>query len=333
MTEHHHDHGHDHAAGGPPEAAHGKPNPIDDDACCQSGTGDAALRASDERRQRVRRVFWLTFALNAVVAISKAVYSGFSGSLTLGADSLHAGLDASSNVLALLSLGWAATPADSRHPYGRQKIEIIAALGIGVLIVGGLLEFAEAAIRGLASGRAAPQVGWVGFAVVLGTMGINLFVGRYEHVKGHELASELLHADAHHAHSDFYASGAVLASFVAGRFGIKWADSAATLLLVPLIGQAAWQVFRDNVPILIDAARLDPAGVADLARSVSGVSDVHRVRSRGMRSAVELDLHLEVAPDMSVVEAHKLAQQIERELKVKFPQVSDVVIHVEPTAR
>jgi divalent metal cation (Fe/Co/Zn/Cd) transporter len=102
---------------------------------------------------------------------------------------------------------------------------------------------------------------------------------------------------------------------------------------VPLIGQAAWKVFRDNVPILIDAARLDPAGVADLARSVRGVSDVHRVRSRGMRSAVELDLHLEVAPEMSVVEAHRLAQQIERELKVKFPEVSDVVIHVEPTSR
>ena len=48
---------------------------------------------------------------------------------------------------------------------------------------------------------------------------------------------------------------------------------------------AAWKVFRDNIPVLIDAARLDPAGVAELARSVSGVSDVHRVRSRGMKRA------------------------------------------------
>jgi cation diffusion facilitator family transporter len=335
--DHDHDHGHDHGGGGhansqapsgPPMA--GSP---EDDACCQSGTTDAAIRVADERRRRVRRVFWVTLGLNSIVAVSKAVYSGLSGSLTLGADSLHAVLDASSNVLALLSLGWAATPADSRHPYGRQKIEILAALGIGILIVVGLFEFAEAAIHGLRAGGVAPRVGWPGFVVVLGTMGINLFVGRYEHKKGHELGSELLHADAHHAHSDFYASAAVLASFVAGRAGIKWADGAATLLLVPLIGQAAWTVFRDNIPVLIDAARLDPVGVADLARSVTGVSDVHRVRSRGMRSAVELDLHLEVAPDMSVVEAHKLAQQIERELKVKFPQVSDVVIHVEPTSR
>jgi cation diffusion facilitator family transporter len=303
-----------------------------DDACCQASAGDEAKRALDERRRKVRQAFWLTLGLNIVVAASKAVYSVMSGSLTLGADSLHAVLDASSNVLALASLGWAAAPADPRrHPYGRQKIEILAAVGIGVLIVVGLAEFTEAAIRGLSSGRVAPLVGWGGFAVVIPAMVITWFIGRYEHQKGHELGSELLHADAHHARSDLYSSGAVVVSFIAGRFGITWADSVATLLLVFLIGQAAWKVFRDNVPVLIDAARLDPDGVAELARSVSGVSDVHRVRSRGMRSAVELDLHLEVAPEMSVVDAHRLAQQIERELKVKFPEVSDVVIHVEPT--
>jgi cation diffusion facilitator family transporter len=306
----------------------------DHDACCATDeAADAIIRAAEERRRKVRRVFWITLALNSVVAISKALYSYVSGSRALGADSLHAVLDASSNVLALLSLGWAATPADARHPYGRQKIEILAALGIGVLIVVGLLEFAEAAIRGLLHhAHETPHVGWLGFAIVLTTMGINLFVSRFEHHQGHELGSELLHADAHHASSDFYASGAVVASFIGLRMGLGWADSAATLLLVFLIGQAAWTVFRDNVPVLIDAARLDPACVAELARSVSGVSDVHRVRSRGMRQAVELDLHLEVAPEMSVVDAHRLAQQIEREVKVKFPEVSDVIIHVEPSS-
>jgi cation diffusion facilitator family transporter len=330
------DHDHPHHAGHAGHAGHADhdpPDPPDSDACCVTGV-EEATRVAEARRNKVRRVFWITLGLNSVVAISKALYSYVSGSLTLGADSLHAVLDASSNVLALFSLGWAAAPADPRHPYGRQKIEILAALGIGVLILVGLLEFGEAAIRGLLhANRTAPHVGWVGFAIVLTTMAINLFVSRFEHHQGHELGSELLHADAHHATSDFYASGAVVASFIGVRMGLAWADGAATLLLVFLIGHAAWKVFRDNVPVLIDAARLDPAGVAELARSVRGVSDVHRVRSRGMRRAVELDLHLEVAPDMSVVDAHNLAQKIEREVKVKFPEVSDVIIHVEPTAR
>jgi cation diffusion facilitator family transporter len=300
------------------------------DPCLYADDRAGRLAAAGERRRQVGQVFWITLGLNAIVALAKAGYGYISGSLTLGTDSLHSVLDASSNVLALLSLRWSAAPADDRHPYGRQKIEILAALGIGVLIVVGLFEFGEAAVRALLSHRQPPHVGLGGFAIVIGTMVINFFVTRYEHRKGHELGSELLHADARHTQSDLYASGAVVASFVAVRAGVAWADAVATLLLVGLIGHAAWEVFRDNVPVLIDAARLDPHGVAELARGVAGVSNVHRVRSRGMRRAVELDLHLEVAADMSVAAAHKLALQIEREVKVKFPEVSDVVIHIEP---
>ena len=88
--------------------------------------------------------------------MAKASYGYASGSLTLGTDSLHSILDASSNVLALFELRWSAAPADVRHPYGRQKIEILAALGIGVLIVGGLFEFGTAAVRALIDRHPAP---------------------------------------------------------------------------------------------------------------------------------------------------------------------------------
>jgi len=101
-------------------------------------------------------------------------------------------------------------------------------------------------------------------------------------------------------------------------------------VLVALVSHVAWEVFRENVPILIDRAVLDPAGVIAAARELPGVGGVHRVRSRGVRHAVELDLHLQVASDMSLREAHALARQIEAQLRVKFPELSDVVIHVEP---
>ena len=119
------------------------------DPCVYADDRAERLAAATEQRLQVGRVFWLTLGLNALVALSKAGYGYVSGSLTLGTDSLHSMLDASSNVLALLSLRWSAAPADERHPYGRQKIEIVAALGIGVLIVGGLFEFAEASRRRL----------------------------------------------------------------------------------------------------------------------------------------------------------------------------------------
>jgi len=125
-------------------------------------------------------------------------------------------------------------------------------------------------------------------------------------------------------------SSDLVASFVAARAGLAWADGVATLLLIALIGHAAWEVFRENVPVLIDAAMLDAGSVAAVAGALARDGSVHRVRSRGVRGAIELDLHLEVAPETSVAAAHVLARQIAIELKVKFPEVSDVIIHIEP---
>ncbi|HET6282498.1 MAG TPA: cation diffusion facilitator family transporter [Polyangia bacterium] len=300
------------------------------DPCEHDDATDDVVQRSRRRTQQVRTVFLVTLALNAVVAVSKAGYSYFSGSLALGADSLHSILDASSNVLALFSLHWAARPANSRHPYGLRKIEILGALGIGMLIVISLFEFASAAVMSLSGARRPPEINWAGFVVVLATMAINFVVTRYEHRKGHELGSHLLCADAKHTESDLYASGAVLLSFVAIRFGWAWADGLAALVLIVLVGRVAWLVFRDNVPILLDAAMLDPGKVIELARGVPGIQNIHHVRSRGIRSAIELDLHMAVAAEMSVAEAHLLASQIEQEVKQKFPEVSDVIIHVEP---
>lgn len=304
-----------------------------DDGCAHAEPQEAAQRAADARRAAVRRVFLITLGLNAAVALAKAIYGYMSGSLTLATDSLHSVLDASSNVLALFGLRWMARPADATHPYGRQKIEILAALGIGAMIVVGLFEFGAAAIHSLLDRHPAPQIGAAGFVIVIATMVVNLFVTRYEHRKAHELSSALLGADAKHTQSDLYASTAVVASFIAARAGIAWADGVATLLLIVLIGHAAWEVFRENVPVLIDAAILDPTTVAAFAGSLAPGGSIHRVRSRGVRNAVELDLHLEVAPTMSVQEAHALARQIASELKVKFPEVSDVIIHIEPNTR
>jgi cation diffusion facilitator family transporter len=290
----------------------------------------AIATAARTRARAVRRVFVTALVLNASVGVMMAVYGYISHSLSVGTDSLHYLLDAGANLLALFGLHWSAAPADERHPYGQKKIEILAALGIGVLIVLAMFEFGVAAIHSLRGHAAPPRIGVGGFVVVGVAMVVNGLVARYEHKKAHELGSSLLQADAHHTTTDLYASGAVIASFLAVRAGFAWADGAATLVLVGLISHAAWEVFSENVPVLIDTAVLDPKGVIEVARQFSGVQDVHRVRSRGVHHAVELDLHLQVSPDSSLRAAHALAREIEAQLRVKFPELSDVVIHIEP---
>src|SRR5437773_871917 len=124
----HHGHGHGHAPRVVITEA-GPPCPLIPDV--HGPGGDPAVRARD---QAVRRVFWITLVLNFVVALAKGIYSLRSGSVTLGADAFHSVLDGSANVLALIGMHLSTKPASAAHPYGRRKIEILAAVGIGVLI-------------------------------------------------------------------------------------------------------------------------------------------------------------------------------------------------------
>jgi len=321
---HGHAHGHGHA-----------PRPVitEEGPSCPLLPDQQVLDAAARDRDRaVRRVFWITLVLNFAVAVAKGIYSVSSGSVTLGADAFHSVLDGSANVLALVGMHLSTKGTSAAHPYGRRKIELLAAVGIGVLIAVSLLEVASAAWHSLVGRHAAPDIGWPGFAVVLASMAVNLVVSRYEAAQGRALKSPLLAADAHHTQSDLYASGAVLLSFIGAQRGLWWADGVCGLVVVVMVGRVAWEVFRENVPSLLDVAVLDPTRVREIGGAIDGVRGIHRVRSRGTHWAVELDLHMQVAADMKVKDAHLVACQVEAELRAQLPQLSDVFVHIEPIA-
>jgi cation diffusion facilitator family transporter len=284
------------------------------------------------RAAAVRRVFWITLGLNLLVALAKGIYSYLSGSVTLTADTFHSLLDAGSNVIALVGLRLSASPADAGHPYGHHKFETLASLGIGVFIVVSIVELARQSLRALTGAREAPDITWVGFVVVVATIIINGLVSRYEREQGQRLASPLLVADAHHTRSDMYASAAVLLSFVGAETGLAWADGVGGLIVSVMVGKVAWNLFRENVPFLVDAAVIDPLKVRELGAAVGGVMNIHQVRSRGTRFAMEIDLHLEVDPSMTVDHAHSVAHALEEELRREMPYLADVVVHIEPGA-
>jgi divalent metal cation (Fe/Co/Zn/Cd) transporter len=60
------------------------------------------------------------------------------------------------------------------------------------------------------------------------------------------------------------------------------------------------------------------------------VRGAHKVRSRGSREHVHLDLHIHVDPGMSVADAHALTHRVADRIREEITEVHDVVIHTEP---
>lgn len=287
------------------------------------------LDAHAERSRKVRKVLAAILVANWAVAIAKLAFGLIHQSASVTADGLHSFIDGSSNILGLVAMTAAARPADEDHPYGHGKFEAIASLGIGAMIGIGMLELGRMALDSLLHDKHA-EVTPMMAAVMVATLVVNLAVTRVERRYGEKLKSSLLLADANHTLSDVFVTLAVLVSLALVWLGFPRADGVVALLVMVFVAWVAYGIVRQAVGILSDTARLDAAQVGHLTLSVPGVLSCRDVRSRGMEDSVYVDLKIEVDPQLTTAQAHEVADEVEQKLHASFPQVVDVVVHVEP---
>lgn len=278
----------------------------------------------------MRRVLWVILGLNLIVAAAKIWYGTITNTVSVRADGIASLFDSLSNLVGIVGLGLAARPADLDHPYGHQKLETYASVGIGLMLIFAAWNVGSDAVMGLLAGTGSPRVDAGSFAVMLGTLAVNLFVVVYERRQGKRLRSEILTADAYHTLSDVLVTCGVMVGLVFVRMGWPIADSIASLLVAVMILHSAWEVFRQANQTLSDEARIPVSEVKAVANAVPGALDCHNVRTRGTEGEVYMDLHILVDPDMSIRAAHKVAELVERAVGEHFKQVVDIVVHVEP---
>jgi cation diffusion facilitator family transporter len=295
------------------------------------GFREVTLDNGGERLKAVRRVLWIVLFLNLAVAFAKIVAGYLGGSISMVADGFHSTFDGSSNVIGLVGLWVAGRPADADHPYGHGKYETIASLVIGGMLLFAAFEIASSAWAKLTGGGRIPDITWLQFAVMIGTLVINLAVTTYERRQGLKLNSEILIADASHTSSDVMVSLGVLVGLIFVKFfNMPLADPIIALFVAGAIVWTAWGVFKQANSTLSDSARMEPSEVTLIACGVPGVIGVHDVRTRGSMAEVYIDLHVQVDPEMPLREAHAIAEAVERALVASDKRIVDVIVHIEP---
>ena len=286
--------------------------------------------AGADRIASIKRILWIILFLNVGVAIAKITVGVATNSTAMQADGFHSMFDGASNVVGLVGMGFAGRPADDDHPYGHSKYETYASAIIGAMLLFAAYRIGSEAVAGLRSGGTDTVVSWLSFAVMLTTLTINLGVTYWERKVGKKLGSSILVADASHTGSDALVSIGVIISLVLVRMGFPMADPIVSLLVTFAIIYTAWGVFKHASATLSDSMRIRPTEICSVAESVEGVLGCHHIRTRGSEAEVYVDLHVQVDPQVSVAEGHEIAEKVERALADTYPQVVDVIAHLEP---
>lgn len=290
----------------------------------------AANNPVSDRMRSIRRVLWTILLLNLGVAAAKYAWGTISGSASMQADGIHSVFDSAGNVVGLVGISLAARPADAGHPYGHAKFETYASLVIGVLLLLAAFEVGSSAAAKLAAGSYTAEVGPMSFVVMAGTLAVNLGVTVYERRFAKRLRSEVLAADANHTLSDALVSVGVIAGLAAVALGFPMADPIMALVVTAAILATAYDVFKHALATLSDRARIPEGDLRAAALAVPGVRGVHRIRTRGTEGEVYADLHVLVDPSMTVADAHRLADEVEADIKERFANVIEVLVHIEP---
>ena len=281
--------------------------------------------------KQVKHVLGLTLLLNLFVAAAKLVWGRWTNSLSMQADGLHSIFDGASNLIGFVGIWAASHPPDNCHPYGHKKFETFASFGISVFLFLACFHILENSYSRFLTGMA-PEVTALSFLIMLGTIGINLFVTQYERKRAVELKSGLLQTDSMHTLSDVYSSLTVLIGLAAVRLGLPILDPIMAIVIAGFIGRTGFKILSDSSRVLSDASRVDPRLVKEVVMQIPGVKSCHNIRTRGLENHIFVDCHIQVAPEMTTQGAHDLVHDIEALIKKEMSEVVDVVIHVEPDA-
>jgi cation diffusion facilitator family transporter len=275
--------------------------------------------------------------LSLVVALLvlglKAFAYLLTGSVALLSDTLESTVNVAAALLALFAIRFAQRPPDETHPFGHSKAEYFSAVLEGVLVVLAALLIAKESIPRLLHPRPLGDLG-PGLLVSLLASLINGLLAWHLLRQGRRLRSPALTADGYHVLSDVLTSVGVLAGVsLAWATGLWVLDPLLALLVAGNILLMGFRLVRQSVGGLMDEG-LSPEEVGRIRKTIAEALggralEVHDLKTRKAGNRAFLEFHLVVPGSMTVEEAHRLCDELERALEESFPGLA-VTIHVEP---
>jgi cation diffusion facilitator family transporter len=287
---------------------------------------DGALESS---AAGIRAVKISLLALGAT-SVAQLVIVLISGSVALLADTIHNFSDALTAIPLWIAFALGRRAATRRYTYGFGRAEDLAGLFVVAMITGSAALAAIESVRRLIHPVAINHLGWVAAAGLVGFLG-NELVAVYRIRVGRQIGSAALVADGLHARTDGFTSLAVLFGAGGVALGFPLADPIVGLLITIAILAVLRTAVRDVFRRLMDAVDPELVDAAEAALAAEpGVRGVRSVKMRWIGHRIHADAELDIDPNTSLTEAHRIAHEAEHTLTHAVPKLSSALIHAYP---
>ncbi|KIH76813.1 cation diffusion facilitator family transporter [Geoalkalibacter ferrihydriticus] len=284
------------------------------------------------RANRKIKAARISVATATGLSVIKLIAGLATGSMAILSSAIDSLLDIFMSGVNLVAITKAEKPADKAHPFGHGKYETLATLiQSSIIALSGLAIIAESVrrlylgseLRGLEGG-----IFILGFSIIASWL-----ISRYLLRVARETDSSALKADSLHFSMDVYTNAGLLLGLVVIRlFDIPWLDPILSIAIACYILFEAARLVRHGLRDVLDEELPESirGEVENLVRAHSDLHlDFHNLRTRRAGSQKIMDFHLTLCRHLTVEEAHRVADHLEKRIEEEIPG-SDVTIHIEP---
>ena len=286
-----------------------------------------------QRSEQARRSTLVSVVVNIFLSALQIAVGIYSGSQGLIADGMHSFSDLLADSVVLVANKKSRRPSDHDHHYGHWRYENGASLVLGAILVLVGVGMLLSAAGHLAQPQTIPPVHSVALWMALTALVVKEGLFRYMLAAARRLNSSLLIANAWHARSDAASSLVVALGIIGNLAGFAWFDPLAALAVGLVITRMGYRFAATALHDLMDRAVDEETqrAIAGTLRATPGVAGLHDLKTRKAGDLVLVDVHLEVAGELSVAEGHQIARQARERVMAQHP-VLNVMVHLDPCA-
>ena len=296
---------------------------------------DTVSRSSTiDEAAAIRKMSFVSVAGNAVLSGFK-LFAGIVGnSGAMISDSIHSFSDVITTVIAWIGVKVSKKEADSDHPYGHERIECIASLLLGIILLATGLGVGKVGLENILSGSYETLAIPSAIVLVAAIVSIVSKEAMYWYTRHYAnlIHSSAFLADAWHHRSDAFSSIGSLLGIGGAMLGFPVMDSVASVVICLFIVKASYDILKDGVVKLLDTS-CGEGYEKQMERYIAaqeGVVQVDLLRSRMFGNKVYIDLEIQVDGEKSLRDAHQVAEHVHDQVERTFPDVKHIMIHLNP---
>lgn len=286
-----------------------------------------------DEKQIVNRLSRVGIFGNILLAAFKLFAGIFGKSGAMVSDAVHSLSDVFATLIAWIGVRLSRQKEDAEHPYGHERLECVASLLLGLILAGTGIGIGWSGIRKLLWERGNIEVPTL-LPLIAAVVSIVVKEGMFQYTMHYakKLDSAAFKADAWHHRSDAISSVGSFIGIGMAKLGFPIMDPIASLLICVLILKVAFDISRDAVYKMLDTSgdKAFEQRLRTFIEAQEGVRRIDLLRTRQFGNRIYVDLEIAVKADISLRDAHRIAERVHGAVEKEFPKVKHVMIHVNP---